>query len=296
MTLEDLRVLVAVAEAPSMGAVARKLGCTQPAVAQHIRRLERELETALVVRGPRGVTLTRTGEILYRRASLALRSLQVAAHEIETQQARSDETLALTASTTTTEYLLKQPILALRDSYPTLRLRMEAGTTVKERLAALHQRRVDLAFVTLAEPYRGIETRPVLEMPLRLLVRSDHPLATRRRVSLQALSQIRYIALGSSTAAQFVRQHVASQGHELAVAQTVDTPATAILYVELGLGETLVPAMQAPALTSRRSLRALAVNGLPTTPLGWASLDFSLLPQAGHQLIREVDRAARKWK
>ncbi len=40
MTLEDLRIFVAAAEAGSMGEVARSLGRTQPAVAHHVRRLE----------------------------------------------------------------------------------------------------------------------------------------------------------------------------------------------------------------------------------------------------------------
>ncbi len=43
MTLEDLRIFVAAAEAGSMGELARSLGRTQPAVAHHVRRLEQEL-------------------------------------------------------------------------------------------------------------------------------------------------------------------------------------------------------------------------------------------------------------
>jgi ribosome-associated protein len=48
MTLDDLRIFQAVCETRNLSAVARSLGCTQPAVAQHVARLERELGVALV--------------------------------------------------------------------------------------------------------------------------------------------------------------------------------------------------------------------------------------------------------
>jgi DNA-binding transcriptional LysR family regulator len=294
MTLEDLRILVAVAEAPSMGAAARLLRCTQPAVAQHIRRLESELDTPLLVRSRRGSTLTEAGAVLYRRANLALRALQIAEREIKEKRKSSLE-LALAASTASTEHLLKNPILQLRRRSPGLRLCMEMGTTVLDRLEAVRRRRVDLAFVTLAKAYQGLETRPVLDMPLRLLVHRDHPLAKKKRISVRALSEIRYIALRNSTAVEYVRARLAAEGAVLDVADTVDTPATAILHVELGLGETFVPAYQVPSLRARKLLRALPVAGLPPTPLGWACLDFELLPPMAKALMEEVAGVARSW-
>jgi DNA-binding transcriptional LysR family regulator len=294
MTLEDLRILVAVAEAPSMGAAARSLGRTQPAVAQHIRRLEAELDARLLSRGPRGTKLTWAGELFYRRAVLALRALQVAAQELKESRDRFQE-LALSASTTSTDHLLKESILELRRRWPSLRLRLEVGTTVSQRLEAVRQRRVDLAFVTLAASYRGLETRSVVDMPLRLLVHREHPFAARKRLPLSTLSRIRYIALHNSTAVEYLRARLAGDGVPLEIAYTVDTPATAVLHVELGLGETFVPAYQAVSLAASDHVRAVAVAGLPSTPLGWACLDFGLLPPMAQALIAEVDRRAPGW-
>jgi DNA-binding transcriptional LysR family regulator len=295
MTLEDLRTLVMVAEAKSLGEVARKLGCTQPAVAQHIRRLELQFDTVLLLRARRGSTLTKAGEILYRRASHALRALQVAEQELKAERQSSPE-LALAASTTSTEHLLKGPILALRKRWPGLLLRMEMGTTVFERLEAVRQRRVDLAFVTLAKAYKGIQTRPVLDMPLLLLVHRDHRFARKKRLSLGELREIRYIALRNSTAVEYIGARLAARGSALEVADTVDTPATAILHVELGLGETLVPAHQAASFRTNGLVRVLAVPELPPTPLGWASLDFELLPPMASALMDEVAGFARRWR
>ena len=79
MTLEDLRVFATVCDVESMSEAARLLGRTQAAIAQHIRKLERELNSRLFSRNPRGVTLTMSGRVLYDGVSGALGSLATAA-------------------------------------------------------------------------------------------------------------------------------------------------------------------------------------------------------------------------
>ena len=77
----------------------------------------------------------------------------------------------------------------------------------------------------------------------------------------------------------------------LDVAHQVDTEGTAILYVELGLGHTVLPAVQATALAKRSGLRALPIRGLPPMPLGWAARDFELLSSAADEFLALFDRA-----
>ncbi|HEY0952622.1 LysR family transcriptional regulator, partial [Nocardioides sp.] len=68
--LDPRRVLIfrAVARAGSISAAARELGWTQPAVSQHLARLEREAGGPLLLRGASGVRLTEAGTALLRRA------------------------------------------------------------------------------------------------------------------------------------------------------------------------------------------------------------------------------------
>lgn len=294
MTLEDLRIFVAVAEATSMGEVARAIGRSQPAVAQHVRRLEEELGASLVHRTSRGATLTKAGRILYERASLALKAVGSAVTEIAVAAGRSQETLAFSASAATTTQFLKAGILKLKRRRPGLKLRMEVGTTVERRLEAVRQRRADIAFITLDENRRGFQVRPVFAKPLLLLVNRDDPLAARKRVPIKALEDIRYIALAGSTTIDFLRKHFESAGVNLRVERSVDTPETAILHVELGLGQTFVPAAQAPPLVRSGLLRAIPVSGLPAVPVGWAALDFDILPPVTHEFLSIVDREAER--
>jgi DNA-binding transcriptional LysR family regulator len=61
MQWDDLRIFLAVADTGSLSAAARRTGCSVPTATRRISALERVLALRLVVRSPRGVTLTEDG-------------------------------------------------------------------------------------------------------------------------------------------------------------------------------------------------------------------------------------------
>lgn len=293
MTLADLRVFVAAAEAGSMGELARSLGCTQPAVAQHVRRLEQELGVPLLDRSGRGVTLTESGAALYERATAALAALGSAETEIETIRGVSDGVLALTASSGTVRHILKPAIVALRRARPKVDLRLVCRNTLDQQLDAVRERRADLAFVASWAGATGFEYRHELDMRHRLLVHRDDPLARLQRIHLERLAEARLVSVGArSPISRFLSDHLAGLGKELRIGDTVDTEGTAVLFVELGLGQLVLPEAQAAALAKRAELRALPIRGLPAMPLGWAARDFRLLSAAAQEFLSLLRRPA----
>lgn len=77
-----VRVFAAVAEHQGVTAAARALGLSQPAVTAAIHKLEAELETTLLVRTSRGVTLTATGQAMLEHARRLERAAVEARREI----------------------------------------------------------------------------------------------------------------------------------------------------------------------------------------------------------------------
>lgn len=67
-----LRSLAAAARSGSLNRAAAVLGLTQPAVSQHLRRLERAVGAQLLQRTTRGVALTATGTVVLRYAERVL--------------------------------------------------------------------------------------------------------------------------------------------------------------------------------------------------------------------------------
>ncbi len=75
LRMRQLRVIVAVAEQGSVLKAARLLGMTQPAATRSVLELEDFLGQRLFDRAPRGMTPTRHGEAVIRRARRVLADL-----------------------------------------------------------------------------------------------------------------------------------------------------------------------------------------------------------------------------
>ena len=81
--LNQIRDFIAVAEAGSMRAAARRLALSQPAVTKSIRQLEMELGGVLLARGVRGVRPTELGNAFLARARAITLELSRAREEID---------------------------------------------------------------------------------------------------------------------------------------------------------------------------------------------------------------------
>jgi DNA-binding transcriptional LysR family regulator len=79
VNLQQLRYFVAVVDAGSFTAAARRLYVTQPSLSQQLRALEAELGGELVTRLQRGLAITPAGEAFLPRARAALRAADDAA-------------------------------------------------------------------------------------------------------------------------------------------------------------------------------------------------------------------------
>lgn len=82
MNLKQLEYFVAIAEEGQITAAARRLHISQPPLSYELAQLERELDAQLVRRGPRGVTLTDAGRLLYERATRILAMATATAREV----------------------------------------------------------------------------------------------------------------------------------------------------------------------------------------------------------------------
>lgn len=118
--LDQLHTLVTVAEVGSLSAAAPRLGRSQSALSEQIRKLEEVCGSALFVRGKSGVSLTPAGERLLEHARRLLALNDVALRDMQGVLLAGDLHLAITDyfRPTALPAILKR----LREQYPQLHL------------------------------------------------------------------------------------------------------------------------------------------------------------------------------
>ncbi|MFG3011515.1 LysR family transcriptional regulator [Streptomyces cinerochromogenes] len=271
MTLEDLRVFIAVCRAGSLSSVARDLGRTQSAVSQHVKRLERETGVALLERQPRGVVPTQAGRILEAAAAEGVNALDVAVRQLRDLVDGHSGYVRVATGATTVRHFMSDAVVAFRRRHPKVNLEFRTVSSGRGSFDALADGTLDLAWITIGPPVRGIEQRMVVELPWLLAVRADDPLADRPHLDPAELSGARVIRLPpNSTSASHLETACAERGVRFAYEPSVADWDTALLLAELGIGRAVVPAVPGLPVPGDGPLRMVRLPGLRPLPVGWA--------------------------
>ncbi|MEV6583092.1 LysR family transcriptional regulator [Streptomyces sp. NPDC051582] len=293
MTLDDLRVFVAVCRAGSLSAVARDLGCTQSAVSQHVRRLEKETGTELLERHARGVVPTEAGRILQAAAADGIAGLDGALRRVDELVRGDSGSVRITTGATTVRHFMSEAVVDFRRRHPQVSLEFQTENSSRSCFDALAADDLDLAWITIGRPVRGIEQRPVLELPWVLAVCADDALAARPRIEPADLTGIRHIRLPENSAS---RAHLDAAFAQSGIRIRSDTSVadwdTALLLAELGLGHAVVPALPGWRVPgSEGPLRLVPVPALPPLPVGWAVRRWSALSPLARVFADDVARS-----
>ncbi|MEU6661762.1 LysR family transcriptional regulator [Streptomyces sp. NPDC046821] len=273
MTLDDLRVYVAVCAAGSLSAVARDLSCTQSAVSQHIRRLEREIGVSLLERHARGVLPTPAGRILQTAAAEGIGGIDVALRRLRDLARGESGAVRVTTGATTVRHFMSEAIVGFRRRHPQVSLEFQTVSSSHSAYEALAAHDLDLAWITIGAPARGIEQRPVAELPWVLAVRRDDPLAAREYIEPDDLGTAQLIRPPEQSTSRFhLDRHFAGLG----IVRTAESDAgvadwaTAVHLAELGLGHAIVPELPGWRDPARVGPVLVPVPALPPLAVGWA--------------------------
>ncbi|MFI9362822.1 LysR family transcriptional regulator [Kitasatospora sp. NPDC053057] len=278
MTLDDLRVFAAVCRAGSLSAVARELACSQSAVSQHVKRLERELGLTLIERHPRGVVPTNAGRHLQTAVANGLGGIDHALRTIAELARGEGGSVRITTGATSIRHFMSAAVVDFRERFPQVSLEFQTGVSSRNCLEALTAGQVDLAWITLGTPVRGIEQRPVADLPWVLAVAAGDRLATRARIEPADLQDARLIGLPQNSVSRSqLDDWLGKSGIRPVFDTSVTDWDTAILLAELGLGHAVVPALPEWQGPGHPGLRLVPLPDLPGLTVGWAAREWDTL-------------------
>lgn len=176
MTLEQLRIFVAVAERGHLTQAALALALTPSAVSASIKTLEERYGAMLFNRVGRGIELSETGRCFLPEARATLAS----AHATETTLAEIGSgkrgRLTMHASQTIASYWLPPLLVQFRQAYPLIELNLAIGNTQSVARAVMNGSS-EIGFVEGEIDETGLEAAVVGEDRFIAVVAPDHPWA-----------------------------------------------------------------------------------------------------------------------
>jgi DNA-binding transcriptional LysR family regulator len=267
----DLKLLMTfreVANCRSFSEAAKRLGYTQPAVSQHVSRLESTLGVRLLERDARGVQLTPAGELLLARAAALLDQARRAEDDVREAAGAGRPCVRIGAFATLAGGLLPGATRDLRARRPDLRLEVkvfEPEDSIDELLSG----RLDVATLIDSElmPLAvrdGVEHVFLCDDPLFVVMGSDHPMAGRPSIGLEELSDEGWLMPdvgGTCPDSNIVLRACRDAGFEPDVRLAFDDYPALQGMAAAGVGVALLPSLATANL--RSDVAVIPLRGTP---------------------------------
>ncbi|BAQ63752.1 LysR family transcriptional regulator [Geminocystis sp. NIES-3709] len=245
-SLDQLRILKAIADEGSFKRAADSLFVSQPAISLQIQNLEKQLAVPLFDRGGRKAQLTEAGNLLLAYGEKIITLCQETCRAIEDLQNLQGGTLIVGASQTTGTYLLPRMIGLFHQKYPYVSVQLQVHSTRRTSWAVANGQ-VDLAIIGGEVPLELqdiLEIIPYAQDELALIIPPNHPFAEQETIAKDDLYSLNYITLDSQSTIRKVLDQVLSRCEintsELKVEMELNSIEAIKNAVQSGLGASFV--------------------------------------------------------
>ena len=239
ISTRQLRAFVALAELKSFTRAAVLVHLSQPAFSALIRALEEQVGIRLFDRDTRKVELTAEGLMFLEGARRLLGDFEIALSDLGEHAARRRGRVALAALPALAAGWLPDVLAAFHAEYPGIELDI-ADALSEACVDRVRAGRADFALAAVRATAPELRTDPFCADRFHLVCRRDHPLATRRRVTLADLAGQPFVHLARTSS---VRQHIeqAVWPAQMNRVMELEQLSTVAGMVRAGLGVTVVP-------------------------------------------------------
>jgi DNA-binding transcriptional LysR family regulator len=272
MTLDQLRIFLAVAEREHITRAAEALNLTQSAVSSAITALESRHGVMLFDRVGRSIRLNPVGRAFVQEAASVLARAKAAENALADLSSLKHGRLSIMASQTIAGYWLPERLVRYRAAYPGIDLDIEIGNT-EQVAAAVEAGEAELGLVEGHVEDPALTREEIATDEMVVVVAPGHPWASMKRLGVKDLAAspwvLRERGSGTRAALERVLQGAGLELSVLTIALTLPGNEAVIGAVEAGGGATF---------TSRSiAARELRAGLLVETALPAVSRPFYLL-------------------
>jgi DNA-binding transcriptional LysR family regulator len=270
-TLQQLRILKAVATEKSFTKAAEVLYLSQPSLSKQIKRLEKNLDILLINRENNKISLTENGKVFLQYSERILALCEESCRALIDLKNGDRGNLSVGASQTIGTYLMPKVLALFAQNYPQIDLKVQVNST---RIIANNvlNREIDIAVVGGDIPdelKRSLTIKNFVEDEFSLIISKSHPFAKKKKITKENLYYLNFITLNSnSTIRKFIDNILIQNGIEikqLKVIMQFNSIEGIKTAVSLGLGAAFVSSSAIEKEVELKTIEILKIENLRIT-------------------------------
>jgi len=270
-TLQQLRILKAVATEKNFTKAAEILYLSQPSLSKQIKTLEKNLDIVLINRENNKISLTENGKVFLQYSERILALCEESCRALIDLKNGDRGNLTVGASQTIGTYLMPRVLALFAQNYPQIDLKVQVNST---RLIANNvlNREIDIAVVGGEIPKelkQNLTIQHFVEDELSLIISKSHPFAKEKKINKENLYYLNFITLNSnSTIRKFIDNILIQNGIEtkqLKIVMQFNSIEGIKTAVSLGLGAAFVSSSAIEKEIELKTIKILKIENIKMT-------------------------------
>lgn len=272
-TLQQLRIIKAIAKEQSFKRAADLLFVSQPSLSKQVKILENQLGILLFDRKSRKVTLTESGRLFLQYSDRILSLCEETCRAMDDLKSGERGNLTVGASQTVGTYLMPRVLALFAQNYPQINLTVQVDST-RNITRNIVDRRIDIAVVGGDVPIQlknHLTIEEFVEDELLLIIPKSHPFAlkTNKIINKEDLYHLNYITLNpTSTIRKFIDNTLQANNIETRdfnIVMQLSSIEAIKTAVSLGLGVAFVSASAIEKELALETIEIIKIENIKIT-------------------------------
>ena len=270
-TLQQLRILKAIATEKNFTRAAEVLYISQPSLSKQIKTLEKTLGITLINRESNKIFLTENGKVFLQYSERILALCEESCRALIDLKNGDRGNLIVGASQTIGTYLIPQVLSLFAQNYPQIDLKIQINST-PIIINNILKRKIDIALVGGEIPNKlrkNLITKYFVKDEIHLIISTIHPFAKKKIINKEDLYYLNFISLNSSSPIQKFIDNILIQNqietNQLKVIMQLNSIEGIKTAVSLGLGAAFVSSLAIEKELKLKTIETLTIKDIKIT-------------------------------
>lgn len=265
MDFKQLETFVAVVKLKSFSKAAENLFITQPTVSNHILNLEKELNTVLINRTNKNVTLTTAGTLLYKYAIDILNKRDTAVFSLNQFKGKIEGILEISSSTIPEQYYLPSLLREFTKTYPDVRYDLKKYDT-SQVIHKILSGEIDFGIVGAKKEYTQLSYIEIMNDNIVFVSQNKGKYGNIDSITINDLCKLPIIMREKGSGTRNVVENSLKEydlsTNDMNIIATIENTETIKECVKNGLGFTFISDKAVAYDVDNGFMKSINVNGL----------------------------------